>query len=112
MLVWGSGQQKRAFVHVDDVVNGFLKAINKTSKFKGVIQLGPNYSTSISEIAKKIVMLSGKKINIMYDKSKPEGDIDRMANNKRAKKILRWSPKISMDTGLRKVCDWCEKKLL
>ena len=112
MLVWGSGQQKRAFVHVDDVVNGFLKAINKTSKFKGVIQLGPNYSTSISEIAKKIVMLSGKKINIMYDKSKPEGDIDRMANNKRAKKILRWSPKISMDTGLRKVFDWCEKKLL
>ena len=29
LVVWGSGKQKRAFVHVDDVVNGFLKAIHK-----------------------------------------------------------------------------------
>ena len=30
LVVWGSGKQKRAFAHVDDVVNGFIKAINKT----------------------------------------------------------------------------------
>ena len=53
LLVWGSGKQKRAFVHVDDVVDGFIKVINKSSKYNGVIQLGPNYSTSIAEIAKK-----------------------------------------------------------
>jgi GDP-D-mannose 3', 5'-epimerase len=112
LLVWGSGKQKRAFVHVDDVVDGFVKAINKTSKFNGVIQLGPDYSTSIAEIAKKIVSLSGKKITINFDKSKPEGDFDRMANNSKAKKILNWSPKISIDEGLKKVFSWCEEKFL
>jgi GDP-D-mannose 3',5'-epimerase len=111
LLVWGSGRQKRAFVHVDDVVDGFLKAIKKRSKFNGVIQLGPNYSTSIAEIAKRIVSLSDKKISIKFDKSKPEGDFDRMANNRRAKKVLNWSPKISLDKGLKKVFDWCKLEL-
>ena len=112
LLVWGSGKQKRAFVHVDDVVDGFIKVINKKSKFKGVIQLGPNFSTSIAEIAKRIVSLSEKKISIKFDKSKPEGDFDRMADNSRAKNILNWSPKISLDDGLKKVFNWCKKELL
>ena len=112
LLVWGSGNQKRAFVHVDDVVMGFMKAINKQTKFNGVIQLGPEHSTSISEIAEKIVLISGKKIRIKYDKSKPEGDFDRMANNSRAKQFLNWSPLIDLDEGLEKVYNWCESKLL
>lgn len=109
--VWGSGKQKRAFVHVDDVVDGFVKAIKKTSKFKGVIQLGPNYSTSISEIAQRIVYLSQKKIRIKFDKNKPEGDVDRMANNLRAKKFLNWKPRINLDKGLKKVYAWCKSEL-
>ena len=109
--VWGSGQQKRAFVHVEDIVDGFIKAINKKSKFNGVIQLGPNYSTSIADIAKKIVSLSGKEIDIKFDTSKPEGDFDRMANNSRAKKLLNWSPSTTLDEGLIKIFSWCEKTL-
>ncbi len=111
LVVWGSGRQKRAFVHVDDVVSGFVKAINKKTKFNGVIQLGPNYSTSIAEIAQRIVFISKKNISIKFDKSKPEGDFDRMANNSKAKNILKWSPTISIDKGLKKVFDWCELEL-
>lgn len=109
--VWGSGKQKRAFVHVDDIIDGFTKAINKKSKYNGVIQLGPNYSTSIAEIAQRIVYLSQKKIRIKFDKNKPEGDVDRMANNSRAKKFLNWKPRINLDKGLRKVYAWCESEL-
>ena len=112
LIVWGSGKQKRAFVHVDDIVEGFLKTISKTSKFNGVIQLGPDYSTSINEIAKRIVSLSGKKIIIKFDKSKPEGDFDRMANNSRAKNYLNWSPFITLEEGLKKIYAWCEIELL
>ena len=109
LLVWGSGRQKRAFVHVDDVVDGFIKAINKTSKYNGVIQLGPDYSTSIAEIAKRIVLLSGKNIDIKFDKSKPEGDFDRMANNSRAKKNFKLVSKITLDEGLKKFLDGVRK---
>lgn len=112
LVVWGSGKQKRAFVHVDDVVEGFVKTIKKSSKYTGVIQLGPNYSTSIAEIAKRIVLMSKKKISIKFDKTKPEGDFDRMANNTRAKKVLKWSPKVNLDKGLKKVFNWCTSELL
>ena len=44
-IVWGSGNQKRAFVNVKDVIEGFMKAIKKTS-YSGAIQLGPEYSTN------------------------------------------------------------------
>lgn len=111
LLVWGSGRQKRAFVHVDDIIDGFIKVIKKTSKYNGVIQLGPNYSTSIAEIAKKIVLLSGKKIDIKFDITKPEGDFDRMADNSKAKELLNWRPQISIDEGLKEVFMWCKKKL-
>ena len=112
LVVWGSGQQKRAFVHVDDIVNAFISAVKKYNNFNGVIQLGPNHSTSIAEIAERIVNISAKNISIKYDKSKPEGDLDRMANNNKAKKILDWSPKTSLDEGLRNVFNWCKTKLL
>ena len=48
---------------------------------------------------------------IKFDKSKPEGDFDRMADNSKAKKFLNWVPSISLDKGLKKIYDWCERKL-
>ena len=51
--------KKRAFVHVDDIVDGFLKAI-KNFKFNGVIQLGPDCSLLYQKL-QKIVLLTGKK---------------------------------------------------
>ena len=37
--------------------------------------------------------------------------MDRMANNSKAKEILKWSPKVSLNDGLRDVFDWCSNKL-
>ena len=57
--VWGSGKQTRAFVYVDDVINGILSAI-KNGFNHGAIQLGPNKSVSIKEIAEIICRISKK----------------------------------------------------
>ena len=56
--------------------------------------------------------MSKKNFSIKFDKSKPEGDVDRMANNTRAKKVLNWTPKVNLDKGLKKVFKWCKLKLL
>ena len=68
-------------------------------------------SEDLSEIAKKIVLLSGKKIDIKFDTTKPEGDFDRMADNSKAEELLNWRPQISIDEGLKEVFMWCKKKL-
>lgn len=109
-VVWGSGTQGRSFVHVDDVVEGLVVMMEK-GLGKGAIQIGTDYCTSIKELAETIVKISGKEIDIEYDRSKPEGDKGRCGDCKKAKRILGWSPKVSIEEGLVQMYEWVETRL-
>lgn len=109
-VVWGSGYQRRAFICVSDVIDA-LMSVMEIGMGQGVIQIGPSESISIGEIAKKIVEISGKDMDIRFDTSKPEGDKDRTADWSKAKRILGWCPKTDIDEGLRRTYDWCEEYL-
>ena len=111
-LVWGSGNQRRAFLYVDDVVDAIVTTLDKGMN-NGVIQIGPGKSYSIADIAEKIVRLSGKDIDIKYDPTKPEGDKDRTADSSKARQMLGWEQKVSLDEGLKRTFAWasdCLKK--
>jgi nucleoside-diphosphate-sugar epimerase len=109
-IVWGSGEQGRAFLHVDDVVNGILLSM-KTGLGKGHIQLGPSVCTSIKEIAETVVKISGKNIQIKYDITKPEGDKARSADYSKANEIMGWEPKVSLKEGLTQQYQWIKKQM-
>jgi nucleoside-diphosphate-sugar epimerase len=109
-IVWGSGEQRRAFVYVDDVVNALILTAEKGMN-QGAIQIGPDYSTSIREVAETIVSISGKDIPICYDTSKREGDKDRAADWTKAKTILGWSPKVTITDGLTKTYNWFKERI-
>ena len=108
--VWGSGSQGRAFIHVNDVVNGILLALNK-GWGHGHIQLGPSICTSIKEIAERIVEISGKDIKIIYDSTKPEGDKARSADYSKAQTLLGWEPKVRLKDGLSQQYLWIKKQI-
>jgi len=108
--VWGSGEQGRAFIHVDDVVNGIVLALEKGWS-QGPIQLGPSICTSIKEIAETVIEISGKKIIVFYDTSKPEGDKARSADFTKARTILGWEPNVSLRKGLELQYNWIKSKL-
>ncbi len=109
-IVWGNGLQGRAFVHVDDIVKAIILGL-KYGLGNGPIQIGPSVCTSIKEIAELIVLISGKKIEIKFDSSKPSGDMARSADYSKAKSLLGWEPSISLEEGLRKQYEWIEKQL-
>lgn len=109
-IVWGSGNQGRAFIHTDDVVAGIIAAMNK-GLGKGIVQLGPDVCTSIREIAETVVDLSGKDIDIQYDISKPEGDIGRCADYSKAKRELGWEPRVNLKEGLTELYEWIENDI-
>lgn len=109
-IVWGSGRQSRAFLHIDDVVNAILLGL-ELGMGKGYIQIGPDYSTSIAEIAEKIVDISGKEISIQFDTSKPEGDKARAADYKLARELLGWEPKVDLSEGLKRTYQWIEEQM-
>jgi len=108
--VWGSGEQGRAFIHVDDVVNGLLLALEKGWS-EGPIQLGPSVCTSIKEIAETIVEISDKQIDIFYDTTKPEGDKARSADYSKAKRILGWEPRVLLKDGLNAQYIWIMRQI-
>lgn len=110
MSVWGSGEQGRAFIHVNDIVEALVLALEK-GWGQGYIQIGPSHCTSIKEIAEKIVEISGKDMVPEYDRTKPEGDKARCADYSKAKRVLGWEPTVSLEDGLKESYEWIEKQI-
>ncbi len=108
--VWGSGKQGRAFIHVNDVVNALCLALEK-GWGHGWMQIGPSECTSIREIAETVVKISGKGITPFYDVTKPEGDKARSADFSKAKEVLGWEPKVSLEEGLKQQYAWIENEI-
>jgi nucleoside-diphosphate-sugar epimerase len=109
-VVWGTGGQGRAFVHVDDVVDALVAARTR-GLGKGVIQIGPDRCTSIREIAETVVSVSGKDIEIVYDTTKPEGDKGRCADYAKAREVFGWRPRRSLRAGLEQLYGWMADRI-
>ena len=108
--VWGSGKQGRAFIHVNDIVDALVLALEK-GWGHGWIQIGPSECTSIHEIAEAVIKISGKDIVPFYDTTKPEGDKARSADWSKAKEVLGWEPKVSLEDGLRQQYEWIKNDI-
>jgi len=112
LTVWGSGQQGRAFLHVDDVAEAFLSAL-RADELPPIIQIGPDYCTSIRELVDTLKnKVVNRDIRVEYDTTKPEGDIGRCADYSLATKVLGWVPKVSLEEGLAETYRWISAELL
>jgi UDP-glucose 4-epimerase len=94
LTITGDGNQRRDFVHVDDVVNANISAANIESPPGRVYNVGRGCSHSIREIAN---MISSKQTYI----DKRVGEIDStLANINRIKKELNWEPTVDLDSWI------------
>lgn len=109
-VVFGDGNQVRAFLYVKDAVDALLLLMEKRYN-ADPINLGSNDRIKIKDLANKIIAVAGKNIEIVYDTSKPVGLHGYYADYRKAKKALGWKPKVSLDEGLVKTYDWVKKKL-
>jgi len=103
--VWGDGGQTRAFTYVTDLIEGLILAIEK-APYADPINLGESKDTSIRELAKLILKLTGYNTSIVWDKTKPQGVRARKSDMTKAYTILGWEPKVSLKEGLMKTVDW------
>ena len=110
IVIFGDGEQTRAFIHVDDVVNALCLALDKGWGHEWM-QIGPSVCTSIKEIAETVVRISGKDIDVFYDTTKPEGDKARSADYSKAKAVLGWEPSVDLETGLKAQYNWIKSQI-
>lgn len=110
LVVWGSGNQYRDFIYIDDVTNALI-SLYIDGLNQGPIQVGSGQPTTIKEIAEISNSLENNRLKIIYDKTKYEGDFGRVSINKKANVILGWKPKITIKEGIEKTYLWIKSEL-
>lgn len=101
-IIFGDGSNTRNFVSVDDVVESIQNAMVKINNKKGnFYNIGSGESTTIEELAKLMISISGKKLSIKHTEPK-HGDINHSQTSiALAKKELGYNPKVRLEDGLR-----------
>ena len=104
----------RDFIHVVDLANAHIKALEYLFKNKQIknefFNIGTGKGTSVFEIIKSFEKVTGEKVNFTIG-SRRNGDVTEIyANNKKAREVLEWSPKLSIEEGLLSAWNW-EKKI-
>lgn len=105
--VWGDGKATRSFLYIDDCVEGVLKLME--SEYPHPVNIGSDRLVTVDELANIIIGISGKKIGLRHDLTKPEGVKGRNADLTLVKAVLGWEPKVSLDEGLAKTYEWAKE---
>ena len=98
--VWGTGNAKREFLHVDDMASGIVFLLENYYE-NSPINLGTGEEVSIKELAKLIAKVTDFKGKILFDLSKPDGIPRKILDSKKIQ-TLGWKPSISLIDGLEK----------
>ncbi len=102
--IFGDGGQTRDFVFVDDVVDGFVRAIEKAGGL--TVNIGTGEETSVQQLFDTMARLTGFKDPAHYAAARP-GELERSALDPgRAAIHLGWKPWTPLDEGLRRTLDW------
>ena len=103
--VWGTGKATREFLYVEDAAEGIVSA---TEHYDGSepVNLGAGFEISIKDLTLMIGKLTGFQGEIVWDKTKPDGQPRRMLDTTKAEKYFRFRAKMGLEEGLKKTIDW------
>ena len=105
IVVWGKVKATREFLYVEDAARGIILAAEKYNSSEPV-NLGAGFEISIKDLVKTIVRLTGFKGNVVWDKSKPDGQPRRCLDTKRARKEFGFTARVKFEQGLKKTIRW------
>jgi nucleoside-diphosphate-sugar epimerase len=104
IVIWGSGNQTRSFMYIDDCVKGIQLIMN--SEILEPINLGSSEMVTINQLVDIAEEIAGIKLKRSYDLNAPKGVNGRNSDNTLIQKYLGWEPDISLKTGLEKTYQW------
>jgi UDP-glucose 4-epimerase len=104
-VVHGDGKQTRDYVYIDDVVDAMEAAFSKPDISHLIINVGSGKETSVNDIVKRVVEITGSKPEIVMNKTHDSGPSHMCADLGLAKKKLGFSPKVSLAEGLKRTIE-------
>ncbi len=117
LTVYGHGSQTRSLCYVDDTVEGLFQ-LGTSSLLRGmhssdlVLNLGNPHEITMLDLARKIIQITGSKSSIAFEPL-PEDDPQRRCPDiSRARDLLNWAPRVSLDNGLTRIIPYFKQALV
>lgn len=102
VVIWGSGNQTRAFLHARDGAMG-MKLIIEKATTPDPINIGHDDEVSIRRLAEMILEATGKRAELVFDTTKPDGYPRRSADVTLLREVTGWTPEVGLEEGLKEM---------
>jgi len=109
LTVYGDGKQTRSFCYIDDMILGIEKAMFSDNTKGEVINLGNPSEKTILELAEIIKRIAGSSSQVAFEPLPEDDPKIRRPDISKAKSLLDWEPKISIEDGLEKTIQYFRK---
>ncbi len=107
MLVWGSGNQRRNYLHATDCARAMMRLV-ENGYFDRPVNIGREETVSVKDLVKRLAKIAGIELELICDRSKPEGRFIKSADSKLLMAALgddfTWD--IDLHQGLHRMVDW------
>jgi UDP-glucuronate decarboxylase len=101
LTLFGGGRQTRSFCYVSDLVDGLIRAMEKPGTKGGIFNLGNPLEIPVHRFATTVLQLLGRPMTMITHRPMPQDDPTRRRPDiTRARKILGWKPRVSLNQGL------------
>lgn len=106
ITVWGTGEEERDLLHVDDLTNFVERVIERQPTPYGLYNCGYGSAIAIRDLVSKIIAASGKQLAVEHDLAQPTIKTSLSLDCHRAKRDLDWHPRILLDDGIKRTIEW------
>jgi GDP-D-mannose 3',5'-epimerase len=114
-VVMGTGKESRSYHYVSDTVDAILRSVEKLEKAQrvGPFNLGSEESITIGELAREIIAISGKPIEIAWDTTHPTAIWGQVLDCRLSREIMdAWKPVVSLQEGLQRCYQHIAERLV
>ena len=109
VTIFGDGKQTRSFCYISDLVDGIIRLMH--SKENDPINIGNPQEMTIEQIARQIIAMTGSSSKIVYKPLPTDDPKVRQPDITRARTLLGWEPKVSLEQGLGKTIEYFRTKV-
>ena len=105
----GDGEQTRDYVYVEDVAEANLRALERTD-VTGAVNLGTGIETSVNALLRRLEAVAGVKTEAHHGPPKPGEQRRSVLDASAAKRLLGWTPQVTLDEGLRRTLNYFKQE--
>ncbi|MFH5923589.1 UDP-glucuronic acid decarboxylase family protein [Roseomonas sp. SXEYE002] len=111
ITIYGDGSQTRSFCYVDDLVDGLARLMACGTEPPGAVNLGNPVELTVLDLAERVLTLTGSRSRIVHRPLPVDDPRRRRPDISRAKALLGWVPRVSLQAGLEATVAWFRREM-